>query len=164
MRTPNLPFPKSSFLLRRFRNKRPHAVNGFSNNTVCIRMIHIVRTGPTLLPGINQDSHSPPLEKELLREKFHSLLRDNYHRIRSYPYHWLHRETYRRLHREPLPPPPPVVLIQFQREIIMWIMIMELHKVDLAVTAGPRHNIIPNLTYPPVNGCLINMPQFPNSS
>ena len=146
-RTPTLPFLMSGLPLRRFSNERLHTVNGLSNNTFCFRIIQLVKTRPTLIPGSNQVSHFLLLQREHLRDQFCSLLREHYYWLQMDPYHWLQRE--------PLPAHPPVVL--------MWIMIMEVHQVDLAVTAGTWPNIIPNLTYPPVNGWTINKPRLPNS-
>ena len=163
-RTPTLPLPNSGFPLRSFSNERPHVVNGLRNNTVCARIVNIVRTGPNLLPGRNQASHFPPLHRELLRGGFYSLLREHYHKLQRDPYNWLQRDSYLWIQREPLPSHSTVFLIPFHREIIIWIIIMELHYIDLAVTAGPQRNIIPNRMYPPVNGCLVNIPQLPNSS
>ena len=103
--------------MRRFRNKRPHDVNGLSNNTVCVRIIHLVRTGLTLLPGINQASHFLLLHRDLLREKIYSLYIEYYLQLQRYPYHCLQREPHRQLQIETLPDHPPIILVQFQRVV-----------------------------------------------
>ena len=91
-----------------------------SNNTVCAGIIHLVRTDLTLLQGSNQASNFPLLQMKLLREKLGLILRD--------PYRWIQRE--------PFPSHPPIILIPFQRDIIMLIKIRELQQFDVTVTAG----------------------------
>ena len=66
-RTPTPPFTKSGLPRMRFRKKNLHALNGLSKNTVCIGIIHLVRTGPTILPGSNQASYLPLIQRDLLR-------------------------------------------------------------------------------------------------
>ena len=77
-RTPNLPFTMSGLYLRWFRNDRLHAVNRLSNNTVCIRIINLIRTGSTIIQGSNQSSNFPTLQMDLLGKKFCLILRENY--------------------------------------------------------------------------------------
>ena len=84
-RTPNLPFTMSGLYLRWFRNDRLHAVNILSNNTVCIRIINIIRTGSTIIPGRNQYSNFPTLQRDVLREKLCLIPREHHYWLQKYP-------------------------------------------------------------------------------